>query len=48
MGLGDQRQAPTALPPVMSRYPLYRRLKKGEVTLHFVRFSLLPVSSAVL
>ena len=26
MVLGSQRQAPTALPPGMTRYPLYRRL----------------------
>ena len=26
MGLGDQRHAPAALPPVKTRYPLYRRL----------------------
>jgi hypothetical protein len=26
MGVGGQRHAPAALPPVMTRYPLYRRL----------------------
>jgi hypothetical protein len=26
MGVGGQRHAPAALPPVMNRYPLYRRL----------------------
>jgi hypothetical protein len=26
MGLGGQHHAPAALPPVMTRYPLYRRL----------------------
>ena len=26
MGVGDQRQAPAALPPEKTRYPLYRRL----------------------
>jgi len=26
MGMGGQRHAPTALPPVKTRYPLYRRL----------------------
>jgi hypothetical protein len=26
MGLGGQRQAPAALPPEETRYPLYRRL----------------------
>jgi hypothetical protein len=26
MGVGDQRHAPAALPPGMTRYPLYRRL----------------------
>ena len=39
MGVGGQRHAPTALPPVMSRYPLYGRLKKGDITLYFMRFS---------
>ena len=27
MGVGGQRHAPAALPPVMTRYPLYRRLR---------------------
>jgi hypothetical protein len=26
MGVGSQRHAPAALPPGMTRYPLYRRL----------------------
>ena len=26
MGVGDQHHAPAALPPVKTRYPLYRRL----------------------
>jgi hypothetical protein len=26
MGVGGQRHAPAALPPEMTRYPLYRRL----------------------
>jgi len=26
MGVGGQRQAPAALPPEKSRYPLYKRL----------------------
>ena len=26
MGIGGQHQAPAALPPVKTRYPLYRRL----------------------
>jgi len=48
MGVGGQRHAPAALFPVMSRYPLYGRLKKGDITLYFMQFYLLPVSSAVL
>jgi hypothetical protein len=28
--MGDQRQAPAALPPVKSRYPLYRRLGEPQ------------------
>jgi hypothetical protein len=30
MGLGGQRHAPFALPPGMTRYPLYRRLGRPQ------------------
>jgi hypothetical protein len=30
MGLGGQRHAPTALPPGMKLYPLYRRLGRPQ------------------
>jgi hypothetical protein len=30
MGLGDQRHDPVALPPGMTRYPLYRRLGRPQ------------------
>ena len=29
-GVGGQRHAPAALPPVMTRYPLYRRLGRPQ------------------
>jgi hypothetical protein len=30
MGVGGQRHAPAALPPGMTRYPLYRRLGRSQ------------------
>jgi hypothetical protein len=30
MGVGGQRHAPAALPPGMTRYPLYRRLGRPQ------------------
>jgi hypothetical protein len=30
MGVGGQRHAPVALPPGMTRYPLYRRLGRPQ------------------
>jgi hypothetical protein len=30
MGVGGQRHAPAALPPGMTRYPLYRRLGEPQ------------------
>jgi hypothetical protein len=30
MGVGGQRHAPAALPPGMTRYPLYRRLDRPQ------------------
>jgi hypothetical protein len=30
MGMGGQRHAPAALPPGMTRYPLYRRLGRPQ------------------
>ena len=30
MGVGDQRQAPAALPPGMTRFPLYRTLGRPQ------------------
>jgi hypothetical protein len=30
MGVGDQRHAPAALPPGMTRYQLYRRLGRPQ------------------
>ena len=30
MGMGDQRHAPAALPPGMTRYPLYRKLGRPQ------------------
>jgi hypothetical protein len=30
MGVGDQRHAPAALPPRMTRYPLYRKLGRPQ------------------
>jgi hypothetical protein len=30
MGVGGQRHAPAALPPGMTRYPLYRRLARPQ------------------
>jgi hypothetical protein len=30
MGVGGQRHAPAALPPVMTQYPLYRRLSRPQ------------------
>jgi hypothetical protein len=30
MGVGGQRHAPAALPPEMTRYPLYRRLRRPQ------------------
>jgi hypothetical protein len=30
MGVGGQRHAPAALPPEMTRYPLYRRLGRPQ------------------
>jgi hypothetical protein len=30
MGVDDQRHAPAALPPGMTRYPLYRRLGRPQ------------------
>ena len=30
MGVGGQRHAPAALPPVKTRYPLYRRLGRPQ------------------
>jgi hypothetical protein len=30
MGVGGQRYAPAALPPGMTRYPLYRRLVRPQ------------------
>jgi hypothetical protein len=30
MGVGGRRHAPAALPPGMTRYPLYRRLSRSQ------------------
>jgi hypothetical protein len=42
MGAGDQRHAPTALPPGRTRYPLYRRLGGPQSRSGRVRKILVP------
>ena len=42
MGMGGQRHAPAALPPVKTRYPLYRRLDGPQGQSGLVRKILPP------
>ena len=43
MGVGGQRHAPAALPPGMTRFPLYRRLGRPQVRSGLVlKISLAP------